>query len=380
MSTNKQILAKIRQAGFTLVELAVAIFIIGMIASMAIGAINAQIMNAYIRTTQSNQGAIKDALIAYIAKNKRLPCPAVDTTGAEGRQMASLPSNCMTYYGLVPYTELGLSKTVAMDGWNNFFSYGVSWQWTATYNAIPPDNHSTSNSALSFNVGVPGIVTVNDRDQASGNPITISSNAAAIIVSQGSDGYGAYTPKGTIMDSTNAGADEILNIPPTSFASSVAATTPILGPFYKRDFTNSTTASHGAFDDIVLVINSGDLLTPLIKDGALQSAQSQYAALVLAIQDWVAANIPPAAASAPCAAPTLASMPTNLTVDPWGNKLGSGTTPFTYIPGPALFSSGVPAATTFQLYNSTPSAMPQSAVISAGSLMRIYPFLLNNGC
>jgi prepilin-type N-terminal cleavage/methylation domain-containing protein len=69
-----------QQSGFTLVELAVVVLLIGMIATMGISALNAQLANAAISATKKKQDTIKDALIAYLGKYKRLPCPAIDIT------------------------------------------------------------------------------------------------------------------------------------------------------------------------------------------------------------------------------------------------------------------------------------------------------------
>jgi prepilin-type N-terminal cleavage/methylation domain-containing protein len=126
-----------RQAGFTLVELAVVVFIIGLIASMSFATIKAQIINASIRTTQGNQNTIKDALVAYLGKNRRLPCPDTNFTAPDGIEnrgattgTPTTPADplqaCNAAFGLIPYQTLGLSRSVALDGWDNFFSYQVS--------------------------------------------------------------------------------------------------------------------------------------------------------------------------------------------------------------------------------------------------------------
>jgi prepilin-type N-terminal cleavage/methylation domain-containing protein len=57
-----------RQAGFSLVELAVVVFIIGLIASMSFGAFKAQMINASIRATKTNQDTIRDAMVAYLGR------------------------------------------------------------------------------------------------------------------------------------------------------------------------------------------------------------------------------------------------------------------------------------------------------------------------
>ena len=144
-----------RQAGFTLIELAVVVFLIGLLATMGIAAIKARLINASIQATKTNQDTIKDALVTYLGRYNRLPCPAINTLGVEGRGSGA-PSNCLAYYGLVPYVTLGLTKNVAMDGWDNFFSYGVSPQWTATL--VTPSTTTTATTttdpSVAFNEAV----------------------------------------------------------------------------------------------------------------------------------------------------------------------------------------------------------------------------------
>ena len=297
-----------RGAGFTLIELAVVIFLIGLIVTMGLGALKAQMLNSAIRATLGNEASIKDALMAYLAKNKRLPCPATDAQGAEGRDMTVQPLNCKTYYGLVPYAEIGLTKSTAMDGWDDLLAYGVSPRWTATYNPAPPDNKSSSDPSKSFNVGAPGAINVYDIDQPNNKDIKImdvaaGSGAAAIVISQGPNGYGAYTVKGTQNDAAVAGASETANIP-------LPASPP--PAYYKRDYTSNTGAYGGAFDDVVMAISPSDLLTPLVRDGALQSAQGQWADQVANIRNYIIGQ-------APSTCGIASSLPSQYQIDPWGN-------------------------------------------------------------
>lgn len=360
-----------KHTGFTLVELAVVIFIIGLLSVMGIGAFKAQMMNAAIRTTEGNQGAIKDAIMAYLAKNKRLPCPATPATnGAEGRDTSVQPPNCVTYYGLVPYATLDLSKSTAMDGWEDFFAYGVSPRWTATYSTSGTDPYKTTASAAAFSVGIVGVIAVNDINQSTGSSVPATTTAAAVVISQGANGLGAYTAKLTQNDATGAGQSETANVPAPSF-STAAIPAPATLTFFKRDYTTNTAAQGGAFDDVVLIVNPGDLLTPLMRDGALQSAQSQYSDEVVAIQDFVASYI----AANPCNVPSVSTIQSKFNADPWGNTLNAAGSPFQYTP--YSFSSSVPA--TYTLSNTTPTASPASISPSGATMIRIYPFL-NNGC
>ncbi|MCQ3925508.1 MAG: hypothetical protein DPW12_15315 [Rhodocyclaceae bacterium] len=71
-----------RAAGFSLVELAVVVLIVSILLTMGLAAFSVQVDTAALSATQRRQDAIKDALIAYLRKNARLPCP--ETTGLAG--------------------------------------------------------------------------------------------------------------------------------------------------------------------------------------------------------------------------------------------------------------------------------------------------------
>jgi prepilin-type N-terminal cleavage/methylation domain-containing protein len=310
------------QSGFSLVELAVVIFIIGLIASMSFGAFKAQMVNASIRATKSNQETIKDALVTYLGKNRRLPCPAIDNQGIDGRGVPIVipPPNCKTYYGLVPYQELGLTKSVAMDGWDNLFSYGVSPQWTATLAPAPAVQTSTiTNTATdAFNVGNTGVIVIQDRIQPPSLPPTpqIPPNAAAIIISHGATGLGAYTSKGTQNDSTAAGLDEIANRPPAVFLTTAQLPTITPGPFFKREYSDNSLLIGGAFDDVVEILTPNDLLIPLIKDGSMKSPEAQWINQQASIKTTFIGTM-----LSTCRVSAQATPTANYAIDPWGNPI-----------------------------------------------------------
>lgn len=57
-----------RQSGFTLVELAVVVFLVALMASVGLAVLNAQVANANISATKKKQETIKDVPIAYLGK------------------------------------------------------------------------------------------------------------------------------------------------------------------------------------------------------------------------------------------------------------------------------------------------------------------------
>lgn len=327
--------------GFTLIEIAVVLFLIALLMAAGVRYLNSQLTSAAYSATNTKLATIKDALTTYLGKNKRLPCPDDPANdGALGGGESRDPTNpvCYHYFGVVPYAELGLTKDVALDGWGNYFSYAVSPKWTLTV-GTPDTNKITTDPTKGFTTGLTGALTVSTRNPDNAAPTVIadaaalptSTGAAAVVLSYGKNGAGGWTSKGT-QNAAPAGADEQVN--------ALAAQT----SFMKREYTESDNG-FGAFDDLLLMIKPDDLVTPLTKDGTFASGSGAlnqaFAALNNAILGATLASAP-----APSATYTLPSTLTGLgvsTVDPYG--CGA----ITYVPysgPPANITSTTPVSGT----------------------------------
>lgn len=238
--------------GFSLVELSIVVLIIGIVLTMGIGAMNASRENQAYATTAQKQNAIKEALIGYIRRNNRLPCPDTDFTapdGVENRTTANDPTTaCSARFGILPYVTLGLARDMTRDGWDNFFSYhvsnttGANTDWTLT---------------ASFRTGNAGTLTVNDRSGATVTPIATA--VVAVVISHGRNGLGAYAIGGTRNTLPALGTDELDNTNGTDTT------------YFRRNVTTDDAATGGAFDDQVMFLTASDLLDPLFRDGSLRA-------------------------------------------------------------------------------------------------------------
>jgi prepilin-type N-terminal cleavage/methylation domain-containing protein len=251
--------------GFTLAEMAVVVMLMGIMLTMGIGMMRAQMDKTAQEVTQKKQQVIKDALITYLRTNWHLPCPDNNFTAPDGEENRSgdTTTACSAAFGIVPYRTLGLQREVALDGWNQFFSYHVTANWRRK--GI-------------FSPGAPANLTVMS---APATPIT--SNAVALIISHGKNGYGAYTIKGvrrvlpTTADPTAIDEQENVNGNTT---------------YVKRDFSNDPAAVGGVFDDWVLILEAEDLLTPLRNDGSLKAEQDKLNAIKNSIIAQSFATVP----------------------------------------------------------------------------------------
>ena len=110
---------RIRQGGFTLIEIAIVIFIVGLLLAGLIAAVGPQIE---ARDRRQTQLAIEDARVAlygFAMANGRLPCPDTSGDGVE---------DCtpMAERGWLPWATLGLNASG--DAWGNRFMYRVATQ------------------------------------------------------------------------------------------------------------------------------------------------------------------------------------------------------------------------------------------------------------
>ena len=262
-----------RAVGFTLIEIAVVVLIGSMLLVAGLSMFKARLDAVQVEVTQKRQDAIKQALIAYLARNKRLPCPDNDNNGTENR-LGTSPFACSTYFGNVPYVDLGLERSAALDGWENHIRYIVSPNWRFTYSSTVTDSRSTTlvpNSTYNPDAAfVPkmsmGVIALHvDKTIV---PVLDPCNAAApsnngpvvALVSHGKNGFLANNIRGNINAGT-AGAEEIQNADPSPVTTAPTCTWNVFR-IVKRDATD-------IFDDVVMTINESEFTAPLIASGSV---------------------------------------------------------------------------------------------------------------
>lgn len=133
-----------RPAGFTLIEMAIVLVIVGVAAAMVLGASGSMLDNHKRQAARTRLDAIDAALASFVAVHRRLPCPA-DGRIASGALNAGIESvsagpppgsapaagNCNPAnqaFGVLPWVSLGLAESDASDPWNGRISYRVDPQ------------------------------------------------------------------------------------------------------------------------------------------------------------------------------------------------------------------------------------------------------------
>lgn len=192
---NKITSNKFASYGFSLIEMAIVLFIIALLMGGLLPTISSQLEQKNRNETRKQLDEIQQALFGYAIINKRLPCPAIkNQTILANPATAGRPDItagvCNTNPGVLPWIELGLNET---DAWGRRFTYSVT--------------SSAFTANLGFTLISTGSLTI--KDATVGN--TIASNIPAVVISHGANGLGAYTPQGIQIPNTSAGPDEITN-------------------------------------------------------------------------------------------------------------------------------------------------------------------------
>ncbi len=195
-----QLLEKSRR-GFTLIELVVALAVIGLLLGAIMTPLATQFRVRTIKEAERNLNDVKQALIGYAMTNRRLPCPDTDST-PDGQENPIGGGNCSALEGFLPWNTLGVD---ASDVWGRLYIYRVSPEFThPTVPGSPP-----AGSQLDLND--PGNINVVDR-ASDKTEINLTTSAAAVIVSLGGNGFGGTdTDFNTLAAPTGADEQENTN-------------------------------------------------------------------------------------------------------------------------------------------------------------------------
>lgn len=158
------------KSGFTLVEMAIVLVIVGLLISAFLAPLSAQRDLKDYSDTRATLALIQEALYGYALSHPaldgkpHLPCPdSNDADNAENRTAGI----CDLLEGNIPAENLGLRNT---DSWNNNYRYRV----TAAF----------ADSSAGFNLASNGGITI--RSAVAGN--VVASNIPVVIISWGKNG------------------------------------------------------------------------------------------------------------------------------------------------------------------------------------------------
>jgi prepilin-type N-terminal cleavage/methylation domain-containing protein len=171
-----------RARGFTLVELAVVLAIFALLLSIMVIPLGTQVDQQRIAETERQLSAVHEALLGFAIANGRLPCPAngAIAAGTAGAGTENKPGTaCAAAEGVLPWATLGVPE---LDAWG--------WRLTYRVTAAFADDAAAGAQATLL-ITDSGNITVTD------GAANIATGLAAVVVSHGKNGLGAFRPEGT---------------------------------------------------------------------------------------------------------------------------------------------------------------------------------------
>jgi len=227
-----------RPSGFTLIELAMVLFIVSLLIGGMLMPLSAQNEIRGRQETDKALANIREALIGFAVVNGRLPCPAPATlaalavgvgleatTAAAGTTNTTGPCGCTAansgiasaggtacdddtpggVSGVLPWATLGVPET---DAWGNRYTYRVTTRFgrlasaQTDFGACIPTTNPTAAAFALCSAGDMSVLTA-----IAGT--SIASSVPAIVVSHGRNTLGAYLTSGAQI--AGAAGDELEN-------------------------------------------------------------------------------------------------------------------------------------------------------------------------
>jgi prepilin-type N-terminal cleavage/methylation domain-containing protein len=194
----------IRKArGFSLIEMAIVLIIIGLISGITLPAIKVMLDWQKARTTAIHQDQIFYALASYANKNGFLPYAAnpinQDGVQEKGRRR-----------GILPFADLGLPESIGKDGYQRWFTYVVD------------DFYGNSPKRAMENPLFEALGNTLCRDHEKQNAVTIKGvpeKIAVVLISHGHQGRGAFPnpsinpPQGVDEQQNSVSDQELIDRP-----------------------------------------------------------------------------------------------------------------------------------------------------------------------
>lgn len=175
---------RMRSSGFTLIELAIVLLIVGLLTSTLLGSLSTQREAQQRREADRSLEEIRQLLLGFAAANGRLPCPDTDSDPAAagyGVEEASCSSD-LTAEAYLPWKTLGLGQ--GFDPWGGHRQAALDpdngrWRYRVDRNyAIAPITLNTAFSADALSI----------QNSAGAALTTTTERPVAIIWSTGPNG------------------------------------------------------------------------------------------------------------------------------------------------------------------------------------------------
>lgn len=236
-----------RQSGFSLLELAIVVFILGILISGLLVPLAVRQEQTGRNDTELILEQARDALLGFALRNGRLPCPdcADDSGGCsavsadsinDGKEDRDSSNACREPYGYLPWADLGVGQH---DSWGYPLTYQVTEIFADDIDGTGCETGLTTPD-VSFSLCSEGDITVYDDLPATGTDI--AQYIPAIIVSHGRN-FSLNDPSGYETENLDDDTD-----------------------FIQREYSKKENAE---FDDILIWISPHTLRLKMVEAGLL---------------------------------------------------------------------------------------------------------------
>lgn len=185
--------------GFTLVELAMVLFIISLVIGGLLVPLATQLEARQRADATARLEEIREALIGFALVNGRLPCHTTEPdpgAAGYGEENAACSPGSVTSDGLLPWKTLGLTsgmdpwgtpRTVTTDAWNGHWRYRVDQNFVTTFSLTTAPHTTNTLYVRMLDAGASdiGSAAFTDLSSTSERPIAIVYSTGANLAADG---------------------------------------------------------------------------------------------------------------------------------------------------------------------------------------------------
>ena len=258
-----------KQSGFTLIEIAVVLVIVGILIGSFIGTFADRIETTRRDNTKKQIEEINLAILGFAGARGRLPCPA--TTTSAGQEQPPGGGACAVQHGFVPVALMGLSGAVNRDGllidsWGNPIRYSVTASDANAFTTSAAGGiQDTGMAVLTPDLVICSGDSTSGTDCA-GGPSKLAGNAAYVVLSLGKDGNEFVT---NLTPNTDQGENASeTTVVANAAGENIAYTVANNRVFVSKSYSDIASTS-GRFDDIIIWGSPYILYSWMIEAGQL---------------------------------------------------------------------------------------------------------------
>lgn len=251
-----------RVRGFTLIEMAIVLMIVGLLLGGLLMPLATQRERARYADTEAALDEIRDALLGHVLAHDGFPCPA--TPSSNGLESVA-GGGCTRQHGFVPAGTLGVggarnADQLLVDAWGNPFRYSVTsvdadgdgnWDFTA-----PGDMADVQIANLAPDLNVCSTSAGSSATACASAATTVTATAPVVVFSMGSDW------------ATSGGADQSENVGATLGGGPSGRNYPVAGDAVFVHRTRSE-APGAEFNDVVTWLSENSVYNQMVRAGRL---------------------------------------------------------------------------------------------------------------